>query len=122
MKSLQWPIRFGLGLLAGLVIASVDNFAFGGEVSPIVIVLLLLIAAALAAGIWGRQGWIAAAGVWVCVPLAHLIKHVLGLPDTLHPNTYTSIFMLAAFTCVVTTLGAAAGALLHALGKRGTSQ
>lgn len=106
-------MRFGCGFVAGLVIAFVDNIAFQGEVSPIVIVVMLLIAAATAAGLWGRQGWIAAAGTWLCVPLVHLVKHVFGLPDTLHPNTYTSILMLAAFTLAVTALGAGGGLLIH---------
>ncbi|HMV87097.1 MAG TPA: hypothetical protein PKC13_16450 [Blastocatellia bacterium] len=117
MKSLSWPVRFGAGLFAGLAIAYVDNFAFAGEVSPIVIVALLLLATGLASSIWGQRGWIAAVGVWICVPLAHVVKHVLGLPDTLHPNTYTSILMLAAFTFVVTALGAAAGLLIHRQGQ-----
>src|SRR5262245_58837713 len=82
----------------GLAIEYVDNFAFEGEVSPIVIVGMLLAAAATAGGIWGRKSWLTAATAWMCVPLVHLVKHVLGLPDTLHPNTYTSILMLAGFT------------------------
>jgi len=47
--------------------------------------------------------------------LAHLVKHVLGLPDTLHPNTYTSILYLAAFTLVVATVGTGSGVLLRRL-------
>ena len=113
MKSKNWPIRCGCGLAAGLAIAYVDNFAFAGEVSPIVIVGMLLVAAAIVAGMWGRDGWLTAAGIWLCVPLAHVVKHVLGWPDTLHPNTYKSILMLAVFTLVVTVLGFGGGLLLH---------
>jgi hypothetical protein len=47
--------------------------------------------------------------------LAHLIKHVLGLPDTMQPNTYTSILMLAAFTLAVATIGTGCGILLRRL-------
>jgi hypothetical protein len=47
--------------------------------------------------------------------MAHVVKHVLGLPDTLHPNTYVSILYLAAFTLVVATVGTGCGVLAHRL-------
>ena len=111
-------MRLGAGLTAGAAIVFVDNFAFGGEVSPIVIVVLLLVATCTATGHWGRHGWITAGLTWVCVPLAHLVKHACDLPDTLHPNTYASIVLLAAFTAVVATLGAGSGMLVHGRGGR----
>ena len=116
------PLLFGIGFIAGAVIAVVDNFAFGGEVSPIVIVAMLFAATAAAGWIWGWRGWRASAVVWLCVPLAHLVRHMLRLPDTLQPNTYTSILMLAAFTFAVSTIGTGCGVLLRALtisGKEG---
>ncbi len=113
--TLRWPALAGVGFAAGAAIAAVDNFAFGGEVSPIVIVAMLLAATATAGLIWDRRGWIAAAAAWICVPLAHLIKHALGLPDTMQPNTYTSILMLAAFTLAVATIGTGCGVLLRRL-------
>ena len=109
------PMPLGVGIAAGAAIVYVDNFAFEGEVSPIIIVALLLAATAAAGFIWGRHGWVAAIAAWVCVPLAHLIKHLLGLPDTLHPNTYASILMLAAFTLVVAAIGTGCGVLLGRL-------
>jgi len=112
-----WSKRFAVGLGTGMAIAAVDNFAFGGEVSPIVIVILLIAATATFGGIWGRTGWTAAVATWFCVPFAHMVKHVLGLPDSLHPNTYTSILMLAAFTFVVTAIGTGAGILVHKRGQ-----
>ena len=111
----KWPTQLGLGLVAGAGIAYVDNGAFGGEVSPIIIVVLLLGATAMAGAAWGRRGWIAAAVTWAWVPMAHLVKHVLNLPDTLHPNTYTSILYLAAFTLVVATCGTGCGVLVRKL-------
>jgi hypothetical protein len=113
MTPLTWRRRVAVGLAAGLAIAYVDNVAFEGEVSPIVTVAMLLATTTTAAGISGRRGWITAGAAWVCVPLVHLIKHVLGLPDTLHPNTYASILMLGVFTFAVTTLGTGAGMLIH---------
>jgi hypothetical protein len=101
------------GLLAGAAIAAVDNFAFGGEVSPIIIVALLLAATGIAGAFWGRRGWLAAFLTGACVPSAHLARHLLGLPDTLHPNTYASILKLAAFCLAVALVGLAAGVLLR---------
>jgi hypothetical protein len=111
----NWPTQLGVGLVAGAAIVYVDNWAFEGEVSPIIIVALLLAATAMAGATWGRRGWVAAAVMWVCVPTAHAVKHVLGLPDTLHPNTYASIVYLAAFTLVVATAGTGCGVLIRKL-------
>ena len=111
----KWQTQLGVGLVAGGAIVYVDNFALDGEVSPIIIVALLLATTAIAGAMWGRRGWISAAVTWACMPLAHIVKHVLGLPDTLHPNTYTSILYLAAFTLVVATGGTACGVLVRRL-------
>lgn len=113
MSGWAWSKRFAAGLGTGTAIAAVDSFAFGGEVSPIVIVILLVATTATFGGIWGRGGWTATVATWLCLPLAHVVKHVLGLPDTLHPNTYTSILMLTAFTLVATAIGTEAGVLLN---------
>src|SRR6478672_7067734 len=104
-------MRLGVGILAGAAIAIVDNFAFQGETSPIVIVVMLLAAAAVIAAIWGQRCWMPVCVMWACVPIAHVAKHVLGLPDTLHPNTYRSIVYLAAFTLCVAIAGAGFGLL-----------
>jgi hypothetical protein len=111
----KWPAHLGVGLVAGAALVYVDNGAFEGEVSPIIIVALLLAATTIAGAIWGRKGWIPAAVTWACVPLAHVVKHVVGLPDTLQPNTYTSILLLAAFTLVVATGGTGCGLLVRRL-------
>jgi len=106
-------LRLGIGVAAGVAIAAVDNFTAQGEVSPIVVVALLLAATGAAGARWGRNAWPAALGAWVCIPLAHAVKRALGLPDTLHPNTWASIAMLAAFSLGVTGLGTATGALVR---------
>jgi hypothetical protein len=61
----SWPVRLGVGFAAGAAMASVDNFAFEGEVSPIVVVAMLLAATVAAGAVWSRRGWIAAAAAWV---------------------------------------------------------
>jgi hypothetical protein len=106
-----WQVRLIAGLAAGAVISAVDNVISDGEVSPIVIVAMLFTAAAAAGLFWGRRGWLVAFAVWALIPTAHLAKRLLGLPDTLHPNTYASIVMLAAFSFVVAAVGIACGLL-----------
>src|SRR5262245_60118292 len=91
--------------VAGMLIAAVDNFAFHGEISPIVIVALLFVVTAAAGAMWGRLGLLPCVAVWIWLPLVHVVKHVLGLPDTIHPNTYTSILMLALFSAGVSCIG-----------------
>lgn len=108
-----WLPRLVTGLAAGAAIAYVDNVAFEGEVSPVVIVGMLVAVTATAGVIWGRGGWNTAVATWVWLPMAHVVKHVLGLSDTLHPNTYSSILLLAAFTLAVAALGLASGVLIR---------
>ncbi len=112
-KTISWLAPGGIGIAVGFAISAVDNFAFDGEVSPVLIVALLLGASATFGIIWGWRGWTAMVSAWICVPLAHLIKHLLGLPDTLNPNTYTSILMLAGFTLVVSAIGFSGGIVVR---------
>ena len=111
-------IRVGIGLIAGAGIAAVDNFAFGGEVSPIVIVGMLLVFGAAVGVIWGGRAAVAAAIAWVWLPMAHVLKHLMRLPDTIHPNSYASLLKLAAFTFVVTALGLGFGLAFRRLSRR----
>jgi hypothetical protein len=50
-------MRIGIALALGIAIAAVDNLAFGGETSPIVIFGLLLVATGLIGLIWRSRGW-----------------------------------------------------------------
>ncbi len=114
--STLWQSRTTLiacGLIIGVAISAVDNFAFHGEVSPIVIVGLLFVATSTAGILWGWRGSYSAVGTWLCLPAAHLMKHALGLPDTLQPNTYTSIVLLALFTLAVASIGFVLGASIR---------
>lgn len=113
----NWQIRLLVGFISGAVIVFIDNFAFQGEVSPIVIVIMLLVSTITVGAIWKWQAWIAAVTVWICLPMAHGFKHLLGLPDTLHPNTYTSILMLAAFTFLISAIGFLFGILINRILK-----
>ena len=110
-----WPFRIGVGLIVGATIAAVDNFAFNGEVSPIVVVIMLLAATITAGFLRERLGWATAVAVWIWVPGVHFAKRILDLPDTLHPNTYTSILILAAFSLAVTAVGTGCGLIIRHL-------
>jgi len=121
MNTHLWT-RIAVGLIAGAGLAAVDNFAFGGEVSPIVIVALLLVIAGAIGSTWGTRGVVAAAIAWAWLPSAHLMKKVLHLPDTLHPNTYGSILKLAAFSLVVTAIGFGFGLLLRLVALKKTDR
>jgi hypothetical protein len=101
------------GLAAGLAIAAVDTFAAGGHVSPIVIVALLILATGGIGGTWGWRAWPGALAAGLPVPVVHLVKHALGLPDTIQPNTYDSIAMMGLFTLAVTGAGFVAGVVLR---------
>ena len=118
MPSVRRFLPAALGLACGASTIYVDNVAFGGEVSPIVVVIMLLAAATAGAAIWGPRGWPVAATSWASVPGAHLVKHALGIPDTLHPNTYLSILYLALFTLCVSAAGVACGAAIGKLRGR----
>jgi hypothetical protein len=100
---------------AGVVISAVDHFAEGGELSPIVIVALLLAATLIAGAIWRWRAALTSAATWACIPLAHTANHALNLPDTLNPNTWLSILYLAVFTLGVATAGTGLGVLLNRL-------
>ncbi|HTQ98696.1 MAG TPA: hypothetical protein VMH83_01850 [Candidatus Acidoferrum sp.] len=106
-------LLLGSGLVAGAALAAVDNILFRGEVSPIVIVGLLLAMTITAGALWGSRAWLAVVTCWLWLPAAHVVKHVAGLPDTIQPNTYTSILLLAAFTFAVAAIGWALGLLIH---------
>ena len=110
-----WPVLLGVAVALGVTIAAVDNFALGGEVSPIIIVVMLFGATALVGVLGSQRAWVAALAVWTWVPLAHLAKHVLSMPDTLRPNTYTSILMLGAFSLAVAAVGTGCGVLARKL-------
>lgn len=43
--------------------------------------------------------------IWLWLPMAHVVKKVLELLDTLHPNTYPSILLYTVFTFAVSSIG-----------------
>lgn len=104
-----------IGLAIGSCIAFTDNYAFEGEISPVVIVAFLFISAFSVVALFGNPGCIAAIGIWFCLPISHFIKIGLGLPDTLHPATFRSAVLLAVFTLIVVSIGSACGMVFRRL-------
>ena len=104
--------KLGIAVVIGLAIAGVDNIVAGGEVSPIVIVIALFVTSAVLGTLTPVGSLLYALAVWLPVPLVHLIKHLLRLPDTLHPNTYSSILSLGLFTLAVSLVGMACGRVI----------
>lgn len=102
------------GLVAGLVISAVDLYAAGGHIPPVVIVALQILASAALGAAWGWAAWPAAIAVAAPLPAVHAIRHGLGWPDTITPNTWDSIVMMALFALAVAGAGFAAGAVLKA--------
>jgi hypothetical protein len=101
------------GFVAGVAVAAIEAWG-GGAVRPVVIVALV-IAAGLGVGLrWAWGGWPGALALAVPVPGLHMVRHVLGLPDTIQPNTYDAIVMMALFHAALAGAGLAAGAVLRA--------
>lgn len=115
----RWNWQICLGLLVGAAIAFIDNYALGGEVSPILIVLLLLITGLVAGALWGLRGALFGISAWVWVPLSHAIKHALKLADTIQPNTYLSIVYMGAFTLLIWAVGLGGGCFVRRFAAEG---
>jgi len=112
MFALPTRASFAISVLAGVMIAAIDAFASRGEISPIVIVLLLLASTSFL-GVFVSTGS-ATCGFAIAapLPLSHALRHALHMPDTLQPNTYDSIFLLALFTLAVSFVGLLLGHLI----------
>jgi hypothetical protein len=67
----------------------VDNFAHGGEVSPMVIVVLLLAATSAFGAVWGKGAPVAMLATWVWLPSTHLVKHLASISvRNVHPKNH----------------------------------
>lgn len=55
----SWQRQIVIGIVAGVTISIIDNYAFKGEISPIVIVLMLLAASGFWGLLFGWHGWFA---------------------------------------------------------------
>lgn len=108
-RSVSLLLHAGHFIGSALLAFDVDNVLSEGEVSPIVIVAMLFATSAASAAVWGKRAWETGLLTWAWLPGAHLAKRALGLPDTLQPNTYASMMLLAAFSFVIMAAGLAIG-------------
>jgi|GEM_PF-5378839 len=98
-------IIYIVSAVAGITISMIDNYAMNGEISPIVIVMLLFLSVTALSAFNPNNVWLNALLVWIWLPASHLIKHLLEMPDSIYPNTYKSILLLALFTFTICIVG-----------------
>lgn len=93
-------------------IAYLDATSRSDDAAIVIIALWIL-----AGGVLGAMGpfkpWRWALVVALGVPTVHLIRHVLGLPDNMHPNTYLSILLISGIALCATLAGAYSGAFVR---------
>jgi hypothetical protein len=106
-------VLYGLGILLGLLTASLDVVAPWGDDSAKVILLFWVLSCGALGFLRPRRAWRWAVVVALWVPLAHLLLHALGRPDSIHPNTYGTILLLVPLSLVVCFAGAYGGAVLR---------
>lgn len=97
-------------IILGLVVVCVDLFADRGEISPAVVLVLILIAGAIVGAIHGRFSLVLAVLTAVSLPAIHLALHLAGRKTTLQPDTVTSILMVGLVAVCAATIGVLIGA------------
>jgi hypothetical protein len=97
----------------GVLTAGIDVSAPFGDDTEKATLLLLAAFSGLLGFLLPRGPWRWALAVAVWLPLGHLVLHVLGLKDTINPNTYATILLLLPVSLVACSVGAYAGAFLR---------
>ena len=97
-------------IVLGLIIVCVDLFADRGEISPAVVLALLLSAGAIVGAIHKRFSVLLAVLTAVSLPGIHLALHLAGRKTTLQPDTVTSILMVGVVAVCAATIGVLIGA------------
>ncbi len=97
-------------IVLGLIIVCVDLFADRGEISPAVVLALLLGAGAIVGAIHKRFSVLLAVLTAVSLPGIHLALHLAGRKTTLQPDTVTSILMVGVVAVCAATIGVLIGA------------
>jgi hypothetical protein len=97
--------------ISGLVIAALDRAAPFGDDSAKLTLLLWLLASGLLGFARPRRPWLWAVLIGPWLSLTNLVRHVLGLPGSVHPDSYRTILLLLPLSLAVCSLGAYGGAL-----------
>ena len=105
----QVSLCYAFSIVLSGTIAYLDA-VFKSDDAPMVILALWILAGG-ALGIMGPfKPWRWAVVVALGVPAIHLIRHALGLPDNIHPNTYVSILLVGVVGLCAVLAGAYGGA------------
>ncbi len=99
-----------IAVVLGVVITCVDLFADKGEISPVVVLLLLLIAGGIVGAIHSHFSLALAVLTAICLPATHLTLHFMGHKTTLQPDTVPSILMVGVVSLCAAALGVRLGA------------
>jgi hydrogenase/urease accessory protein HupE len=102
-----YPVAMTLGLL----VAWFDVHIPFGDDTEKVTVLLWLVSSGVLGLLQPRQPWRWALLIGPWVAIVHGVRHALGIPDTMNPNTYATALILVPVSCVVCLIGAYCGAL-----------
>jgi hypothetical protein len=84
-----------------------------GDDSAQFTVFLWLLSSGLLGFARPRRPWLWALFIGPWLSLTNLVLHLLGLPGSIHPDTYTTILILLPLSLAVCSLGAYVGALVR---------
>jgi len=97
-------------VVLGFGIVFVDLFADGGEISPAVVLSLLLVAGAIIGVIHSRFSFWLALLISISLPAVHLILHLRGYKTKLQPDTVASILLVGMVALCTACIGVLIGA------------
>jgi hypothetical protein len=106
-------IAIVIASISGLFIAAIDRAALFGDDSAQFTVFLWLVFSGLLGFARPHRPWLWAVLIGPGLPLTSLVLHVLGLPGSVHPDTYTTILLLLPISLAVCSFGAYGGALVR---------
>jgi hypothetical protein len=102
-----------LAVAAGLLVAVFDVAAPFGDDTAKGTLFLWVVACGSLGLLLPRRPWRWALLVAPWLPVVHGLRHALGLTDSIHPNTYTTIAILVPISAAVCLLAAYGGALVR---------
>jgi hypothetical protein len=104
-----------LAVVLGLLIAYQDVASPFGDDNAKVTLFLLIVSSGILAVIQPQQPWRWALAVGICLPLVHLVRHLLGAPapDSGQMNSYMGIFILAVVSLMTCLVGSYCGSWLR---------
>ena len=99
-----------IAALLGIAVTCADLFADHGELSPVVILLMLAIAGGLTVAVHTRFSFALLLLTAIWLPGVHLALHAAGRKTTLQPDTAGSILLVGLVGLVAVLVGGLIGA------------